>query len=77
MRLLQEMVRENDSAGDIDPKTTDRKAVMQELTEKRTDASSAFYQCGYYDLKANYEQDQSIILVIRVLTGGFVTLCPW
>lgn len=59
---------------DIYLKTTDRKAVMQELTEKRTDASSAFYQCGYYDLKANYEQDQSIILVIRVLTGGFVTL---
>lgn len=59
---------------DIYLKTEDRKAVIRELTEKRTDASSAFYQCGYYDLKADYEQDQSIILVIRVLTGGFVAL---
>lgn len=55
-------------------KAPDHRQVSQQLKNKTQDSASALYRHNFYDMRENTERAQNILLVIRVLTGGFVTL---
>ena len=55
-------------------KAPDHRQVSQQLKNKTQDSTSALYRHNFYDMRENTERAQNILLVIRVLTGGFVTL---
>ncbi len=55
-------------------KAPEHREVAQQLIDKAQDRNSALYQHNLYDMRENTERDQNILLVIRVLTGGFVGL---
>lgn len=67
-------VPEEDIFQELALEASEHKEVTRRLTDLSNDSASALYQSSVYDVRAAYEQDQNIVLVIRVLTGGFITL---
>lgn len=55
-------------------KAEDHKAVAREIQKRSRDDGSTLYQCDVYDMREHYEKNHNILVVVQVLTTGFVVL---